>query len=685
MCINSNKIKLKKTAIIIQIMIILIIIVAFIVYSASVDYAEYSSDGKKVTIKKGTGEEILSVDKLINTNHCFSECWTIWNVTIFDGNYKFLDSIKFKDKEGKDITIQFKVEYWNNSWIPFDTSKKLDIGNYTLKLTGYKKPTESIDWIPTFAGKDSKDGIAITSWDWWYGAQPTGYWKLNESSGDATDYGSGGHNAIDQGTTVYGASKLGNGVIYTGDVVLNGDDYLDIGDYNDFGANGFTLLVWVNASNVFGGNIKPILSKSTNYDPSNSEWNLRWNTDGTIRFAIKDNTGAQFTITSASSYADSDWHRVVIIRDDSLGIDNIVMYVDNATAGSAGSLGGANLNTPANFQIGHQVALTPFTTHRSGIDDVQLYIGENFTQADISEDWNGGVGIEGDTSFTGISSVSLLIPKNYGNLTYLSNYLFQSSATLLSANYTNSTLFIWYTNGSLFNSTVNNSFIGIPGNLSHVININMVGNLGKFNWNTLLCSNSTVGGNQCKFASSNYTFIINETVVPNVTIVHPNNTYTGITYIPLNFTAVDNYYLSYCYYNVTRGASLEIANTQITNCQNTTFTVSGDANYVINLCANDTTSNINCTSASFTTSNYVAPPTPGSPGGGGGGSVTIEKIIETLKEKLPTKICDKGLLPLKDAWKDFKDKKSWDTFKTLWYSYWDYTLCKNAASFIPVE
>ena len=105
---------------------------------------------------------------------------------------------------------------------------------------------------------------------------------------------------------------------------------------------------------------------------------------------------------------------------------------------------------------------------------------------------------------------------------------------------------------------------------------------------------------------------------PNLTIFAPNTTYTGITYIPLNLSALDDWEIDVCSYNVTRGASTEIANT-IFNCSNKTFTVSGDANYVLHLCVNDTSGNQNCTDSSFTINSYIPPPASPSSGGGGGG------------------------------------------------------------------
>lgn len=126
---------------------------------------------------------------------------------------------------------------------------------------------------------------------------------------------------------------------------------------------------------------------------------------------------------------------------------------------------------------------------------------------------------------------------------------------------------------------------------------------------------------------------------PNLTIAHPNQTYSGITYIPLNFTALDDYALDTCYYNVTIGASLDVANT-VTSCsQNTTFTVNfGDGNYVLRMCINDTSNNANCTTSSFTTTAYVPP--PASPGGGSGGGTTSQNATWLMRSSSGTNNID---------------------------------------------
>lgn len=170
-----------------------------------------------------------------------------------------------------------------------------------------------------------------------------------------------------------------------------------------------------------------------------------------------------------------------------------------------------------------------------------------------------------------------------------------------------------------------------------------------------------------------------DNINPNLTIIEPNGSYSSITYIPLWINASDDFNLSVCWYNVTKGISTEVSTTIISNCNNTQFVVSTDATYLINVCVNDTSGNINCTSNLFTTINYIPPVIVS--GGGGGGGITIIQQLTEIKEEY---ICKKAYPPLQKAYEVFMKDISVKNFITLWYSYWTYTLCSNSASFIPI-
>ena len=157
--------------------------------------------------------------------------------------------------------------------------------------------------------------------------------------------------------------------------------------------------------------------------------------------------------------------------------------------------------------------------------------------------------------------------------------------------------------------------------------------------------------------------------------------------ITINITTNSTFNLSYCYYNITRGASTEKANTSL-NISGIyayeNYTLSGEATYVVNVWCNDTFNSINTSSKTFVyAANGSTPVTPVSPGGGGGGAIV--NIITQLTNKTTTNICEKNKAPLDAAWLEIKKETNWNKFVVLWRSYWDYSLCKSAATIIPID
>ena len=125
--------------------------------------------GNKVTIidNLGLGGKLVEVDLLDNTDYCLSECYAIWNVTIYKDDDNFLDEIEFLNVLKNGQTLDYKFEYsFKNKWETFDVKRKVPAGNYLIKLTGYKKMYDDIDWQPTFYGKK------ITEWAWWHTSAP---------------------------------------------------------------------------------------------------------------------------------------------------------------------------------------------------------------------------------------------------------------------------------------------------------------------------------------------------------------------------------------------------------------------------------------------------------------------------------------------------------------------------------
>lgn len=130
-------------------------------------------------------------------------------------------------------------------------------------------------------------------------------------------------------------------------------------------------------------------------------------------------------------------------------------------------------------------------------------------------------------------------------------------------------------------------------------------------------------------SSSVYNVTINEdSEAPSLIIFEPTGARTSKSDIPLLFSVNDNsddISELTCFYNVTyastQGAVSGLEQVALSNCENTTFSVLGDEEYVVTLHVEDLSSHTNVTSSSFSVSTPQSEPGPtGSSGGGGGGS-----------------------------------------------------------------
>ena len=161
-----------------------------------------------------------------------------------------------------------------------------------------------------------------------------------------------------------------------------------------------------------------------------------------------------------------------------------------------------------------------------------------------------------------------------------------------------------------------------PTNLNVTINRTIQRDI---NWTGHSCDSDSV----CGFSEENRTLLLD---IPNFTIISPPASLTSATFT-LNATFDSIADLVNCSYNITKGASTEVAETLINCLQfNDSITLSGEGTYVINLWANQSGDLSNSTN--FTIVYAIPVVTP--PGGGGGASVIIGAtgwIMETSPDQ----------------------------------------------------
>ncbi len=134
---------------------------------------------------------------------------------------------------------------------------------------------------------------------------------------------------------------------------------------------------------------------------------------------------------------------------------------------------------------------------------------------------------------------------------------------------------------------------------------------GRYLWN-IRCNDSF--GNSA--FNGNKTFYV-DTTFPNLSIISPSGKQTTRNGIVLSIS-VSDLNLNRCWYNVYRGSSIEVQNTTVNCSQTGNFNVTVDADFILNLYANDSAGNVNSISSSFSI-DTTTPATPPSPGGGSSG------------------------------------------------------------------
>lgn len=280
MKVDLHKMKMNK-------MLVLSFVIITLILVSTISVSAFQFDNRKsfdqvnperLTIKNafGFGADLVSVEKVSNTGLCLYECSTVWNVTNYDDGEDFLNLIEFqdlRDSQNKELDHKFEVltgyevtqvpstrwtcrdeddlstctqqitgtrTHREEIWAEFNPSRPLPVGSYLIKLTGYKLPEQSIDWVPTFRGE------RIDEWAFWIGVDPMGYWKFNEGSGNATDE-IGTHNATNLNGTTYAAGKLDNASFFDSSL-QNWFNVSESSGFFDPGTGNWTIAFWMNTS-----------------------------------------------------------------------------------------------------------------------------------------------------------------------------------------------------------------------------------------------------------------------------------------------------------------------------------------------------------------------------------------------------------------------------------------------------
>lgn len=583
--------------------------------SSDADGKIYNSTSKKIKVK--SNKKIpLEYILFSNTDYCSkTDCYAEILIKIRKKN-KLFNDIFFKDDKGKDKQLTYNVQvYNNNSLVTYDKDDK-ETGVVKIKITGLKQASESVDWVLNTMGLNLTEWAFWRSWQDWYddfeAESGSPYFTTNRTFWENFTMGCvwnpvttntflTGYDAAKNYYWSYLDASPSNGACWeTRNVIRVKQDFNDTKNY-------IINITMASNQSICGG--------------------------ATLR--ISDYTTPTFSCGYACSGCSSNQGDVLLTFNNNNiygGYKTYTIIVNGKTGNwsiynQSGSLLNSLIETKTKWYL----------TWDSGTGGCRSDGGFSCSTSTLI--WNFSVTADKYILVNLNSPTDKVILSNY--TTYFSSNFTTNGPAY---NISNATLYIWYPNSTIFNTTT----INLTGNNNQSnISVNLVYRNGfqNYTWNYLVYSSANDGIPY--WALTNRTLMVNDTIPPTLIVNQPS---INISSVPFNISITPYDYggISYCYYNVTRGASTEIANTQlVAPYYNDTNTLSGEGSYVIKFFCNDT-AGLSVNASQALEYHIIIPPNPGgggSSGGGGGAPIILTPTNWTMSTDGNTAVYDIQITP----------------------------------------
>lgn len=673
-------------------------------------------NGNIAVISDSDNNKLATIILEENSYFCSEICYAIWNISSNSDKENFLDFVEFEDlhttkKKNLDYRFEYIQKYddlivedfetvceisLNSSeichesktgehivqipvWKKFNPKKKFN-GDYIIKLTGYKKAGEDIDWKPTFFG------VKIDEWATWedsFNVGLEGYWKLDENQGTISNDSFGINNLTGLTNTQWVVGRINSGYA----AIATGEDGIktNLSMNRDSTWDGFTLNFWFNSTAGFAG----VISSNAQTNELMGSYILGMGNTVDLDLVIQTN-GDSDRIGGYYNFVEGGWEMITVI----LNSTSAVLY-SNGVAKLEEHNKVWSFNSH-NITFFDKDSLDSVTTGANFVFDEIGIWNRSLSHAELSDLYNTGLGLSYIS--TAFPSVVIITPENItyninniavnftsddwdslwfyngtDNVTYINNtwqeqnlsegshtFRFYANDSSGNLNDTEQVTFTIEVLSDIIIRTPINKTYNLEDGVNLDFNITSDDDLSHCNftldnwinyYNMTSFNSSFVSYTINNLTSNNYTakFICNDTannmnnteqitfifdmINPNNTIISPTGTISILTNISLNIsdnTTGDNFGISYCNYTITTslGASIGIDAVEIINCANTSFDVSTDGNYIVHVQVNDTSGNTNITTQSFTVDTSVIPPAP--PGVGGNARITVKEAGEAL-------------------------------------------------------
>lgn len=210
-----------------------------------------------------------------------------------------------------------------------------------------------------------------------------GWWKLDETSGNAVDSIST-NTGTPTGTTAGVSCKINNCRSFNGS-----SDFINISNTVpfQFGTGDFTVSAWMNVSILNNPNTDAEQDEITYYlNTTNQGWVLGVTATGIARFLVRQSVGNQTDISSSASLISiNSWYHFVAIRNGG----NTYIYINNIQVASGS---GTVWDIGTSGQLNFGKLLNTGTVQRwfkGNLDDVRIY-NRALTASDVAQLYNQG-------------------------------------------------------------------------------------------------------------------------------------------------------------------------------------------------------------------------------------------------------------------------------------------------------
>ncbi len=389
--------------------------------------------------------------------------------------------------------------------------KELDIGTYEWKITGKKRPEQSVDWVISLMGKE------LDEWAYWNSSFDIGllaYYHLDENSGTDAENAINGINNLTAPNS-WTTGKSGSAINFSGSTFMSNktDLVLSPNPPTEFSFSG-----WVKFDSfACAGGLCPIQYMGAggggnywvNYNSGNNK--LYWIIEG----------GGGNEISSDFIPTFGQWYHIGATKNAANTIKTYINGIENAT-------GTGNTATPLvelTFGRYNTVGAGAF---RGTIDEVAIY-NRSLSASEMFDMYNGGTGIFYDEFLVPSVQVFLNSPQAYFN-TSLTSVLFNCSATAINSNMTNLTLEI----DGVTNFTLDKA--GIGDFISLNTTVNGIPD-GIHNWT---CRGGNNGTEEGRAMERNFAIDTSAPII-NITVPYGNvNYHISGTNLTINWTVSDS-------------------------------------------------------------------------------------------------------------------------------------------------